>query len=361
MDRSFPLSPRALYKLFSSSEAELFRRFRGQLEQLKPLGLLLKGRHRHADIEKMFFAFEELPVFGKEYWFLYLVDPVSGRHVILMFGRGQGRINIAQSVLDSPTRLTPHAKLPLVGLYWSFDAGTKRYGKFKSSFQIERGKTNRIWDSHGRIELSGKFPHYSLKLREKGRTVLSLKLSKGRSGMPYELGHFSTGLFGFELVNLFLSADGKLNGKPFSGDAYVQKVVAVGPFIPWNWTRAYFPDGSNFDFFQLRFSPDRSFGSLSPSKAAFWDAKKKKFRYFDRLTLQREEDSKAWVLRDKNKRILLHFFPRAQHGFLFQSTGAFHYDQHLVDVVAADDGKALAGRRLEKGAGLVEDAYGFML
>jgi hypothetical protein len=355
------LSPSRLLRQFTDSEKRLLRQFSWPLEKIRPFSRLLAGRHRHAGVEKMFFSFEQLPAFGKEYWFIYFVDPASGRHLICMFGRGQGTVNIARSVLESPDELPPGAVLPLVGLYWSFSDGRKRFGKFKSAFRASYGAPNRLSDSHGHIELSGAYPRYSFVLREKGRVVCRLRLSRGRGGIPFELGHFDTGLFGFELVNLFLRASGRLNGRPFSGDAYVQKVVVVGPFVPWNWTRVYFPDGSNFDFFQLRFSPNRSWGSITPSQAAFWDARRRKFRHFRNLSIERERGSKAWVVRDGNQRVLLHLFPRAKHGFLFQSKGEFHYDQYLVDAVAEDDGMALAGRRLEKGAGLVEDAYGFML
>jgi len=309
----------------------------------------------------MFFQFEELPVFGKEYWFLYVSDAKTLNHLVVMFGRAQGTVNINRRRLKESHAASPKTEIPLVCEYWSYSGKKKRSKGFQSVFSVRNSPENALEDRSKRVSLTGKYPFYSFSIRENGQRIASISFSAPRSGKPYEIGHFSTSVFGFELVNVFPTFKGTLYGKPVSGHGYLQKVVAVGPFIPWNWARIHFPDGSILDVFSLRFVPSHSFGSISPSRSTFWDARTGRQRTLSGTSISRDADRSSWVIRDGKGRLLLHLYPKAKHRFLFKSTGEFLYDQYAVDAYPEEGGIALAGRTLKKGAGLLEDAYGFML
>ncbi|MFH1199778.1 MAG: hypothetical protein V1708_01800 [Candidatus Micrarchaeota archaeon] len=342
------------------SQLRLFHGFRWPLEQeLRPMSLLLGKKRRYSSPDRMFFGFQELPTFGKEYWFLYFCDPIRKRQFIATFGRGEGSVAINGNRLAAQ-----HGKPDLCDLacvYWSLGGGVKRSGGFSSAFAAGMHENGIISDGK-RVDFVGKYPSYQFLLHDKGRQVIDVELHARASGKPFELGHFSTSVFGFEMANLFLRFSGTLHGKPFSGECYAQKVVAVGPFVPWNWVRVYFADNSCLDYFSLRFSPSREWGSITPSNAVFFDAKRRSYRTFHGCKLERDNSRKSWVLLDKEDNLLLRLRTLRKHRFLFESTGEFRYDQHFVEAVDEEtDGARLAGRPLGDGIGLLEDASGFML
>ncbi|MFH1106916.1 MAG: hypothetical protein V1787_03395 [Candidatus Micrarchaeota archaeon] len=353
------ISLRRLLPKIPYSQARFFHDFRWPLEQLHRVSLLLGKKPVHTSPDRMFFGFEELPAFGKEYWFLYFVDVARGRQFIATFGRGEGSVRINRRLLR-PQHGKPEV-CDLACVYWSLDGGHKRSGEFSSPFAAGMHETGVLSDS-SRMYFFGRYPDYHVSLHDKGRQVLDLRLQARPAGKPFELGHYSTSVFGFELVNIFLRFSGTLYGRPFSGECYVQKVVAVGPFVPWNWVHVYFKDHSSLDYFSLRFAPSREWGSLTPSDAVFFDARKRRYRTFRGCSLEHVPRGNTWELLDGEKSLLLRLRPLARHKFLFQSTGEFSYDQHFVEATDEETGGArLAGRQLGDGLGLLEDARGFML
>lgn len=352
-----PIPLDSILSKISASQRRLFKEFQWPLDKLKPVSLLLAKKHRHLNPDKMFFSFEELPAFGKEYWFLYLADAHSGRQFIATFGRGQGAVKINRRLLKASAG-KPFCDLAAV--YWSLGNG-KRAGDFTSTFKASHRKTNRLEDA-SHLSFAGSYPNYFFSLKDKAGEVCSVRLSRRRAGRPHEFGHFSTSVFGFELINIFLRFNGRLYGKPFSGDAYVQKVVAAGPFVPWNWLRIYWPDHSYLDYFSLRFLPTTQWGTVRPANAEFFDARTKKNRIIKNASLSFEPQNKTWVLLDSEANLLLRLKPLAKHRFLFKSAGTFRYDQFFIEAYDEEtDGARLAGRPLGQGTGLLEDAHGFML
>ena len=296
-------------------------------ERLDSFAGLLKAR-RYGGLDEFFYSREDLPFSGKEYWFMDFASRRGRDQLIITFGRSERAATV------NGKRATGE-KVAAVG--WMHSAGsTKTF--LEDAVPLRQ--------SFGSLEtrafsFKGSYPSYELRAPN---THLILKPQ--RFGSKFEVRREFFGGLGLGYTNLFLDATGTLAGRPFSGSGYVQKVVAVVPFIPWNWVRVTYPDRSGFDYFAPRVG-------LYPATANWWGPNGRS-RAIRNASLERLGPDR-WLLEGGEFHALLRGY--ASKPFVLRGGGTFHYDEFLVECVDS----AFGGRERGKGIGIVEDAYGLML
>lgn len=287
-------------------------------------------------LDDFFFSRETLPPGGKEYWFIVLVSTTGDRaQFVLTFGRS-----------DSKTMVNDEAagggKVAAVG--WLYSAGRKRVFLEKSApLACRKG----LLKARG-FEFSGAYPDFKLSAGRGTR----VKLSKPKRGVSYEAQKGSVSNFGIGMLNMYLDAKGVVGGKPFHGVSYVQKVVVVAPFIPWNWVRLTFPDRSVIDFFEVRL--DRNVSGSRVFQSATYRPPSGIYCKLSNLKLSRLE-SDRWLLSGDG--IAVYMKTYAFKPFVLKGRGEFHYDEYMVECTDF----VFRGKTMSGGVGIIEDAYGFMV
>jgi hypothetical protein len=295
-------------------------------ELFKSLARLLKKR-RHGRVDEFFFSREKLPFAGKEYWFMHFASEENKSQLVLTFGRSDRKTEVNK-------RKASREKV--AAFSWAHTG--KKVKLFEGAFKLE--------NSEGRLKtrkfaFKGKHPQYELSIGKKTR----LKLKSTRKEVVSEF----AGPLGVGFINLFAEATGKLEGKKFEGRGYLQKVVAVTPFVPWKWVRVSFPKNKALDFFAPRI-PVAEYEFKST--AYYFDGKK-------RVNLGKASLKKLyggrWLLSGEKFNAYLRAY--AFKPFVLRGFGEFHYDEYFVACPDFNYGEKEAGR----GIGIVEDAYGLIL
>ncbi|MEK6843599.1 MAG: hypothetical protein AABY04_03860 [Candidatus Micrarchaeota archaeon] len=334
---------------------EINRRIRQLENRFSSLTKFFKFQ-KYSAADDFLFKYEKLPPFGKEYWFLYFVEPKTKHQLIVTFGRYSSHININKLELTGSSEETNISECAAVA--WMFDKKRKILLNSKQKVEVVYGEK----DSKKKIEFegkgnkfnfSGKYPNYNLSLNTKmGNTHLELYRSK--KGKPFEIQHLFAGNLGFGLVNLYFDFKGTLLGKKIEGKCYVQKVIVTSPFIPWNWGRFYFQDGSIFEFFTpyIPFLPTKvKFASL----VHYYDAKKNKTYKLKGLKIEKAAGLSRWHIFGDD--YSLYARPYSEFLFKFEGLGFFKYYEYFTEAVDF----YVMGKQLENGVGIIEDAYGFLV
>jgi len=330
LKRFFPREFRELEvraERLTSAEKRLFgarvRRIGGRFDSF---GRLLKARD-YGGLDAFLFSREELPFSGKEYWFMHFASRRGRDQLILTFGRSQGEAFVNGKRVSGDR---------VAAVCWQNASGKTR----TLLEDVVRLRQEPGLLKAEKFAFKGSFPDY-----EFAAPGCRLRLKPRKAGAPFEVTRDFLGGMGLGCTNLFVEANGMLAGKKFSGEGFIQKVVAVVPFVPWNWVRVTFPDRSGFDYF----APAAGFVN-----SAHWWNRDGRQRAVRGASLERLGGDR-WLLQGDNFHALLRSY--AAKPFVLRGRGEFHYDEFMVECVDASFGNRERGR----GAGIVEDAYGLML
>lgn len=312
------------------------------------------GYRNYRAADEFFFRFELLPAFGKEYWFLYFVDPKSKKQLVATFGRSVEKMDINNVNIKSGAG--GGSKADCAAVIWYFDGKKNVLLNEKASTQIlHDGKRNTLnfLRKGANFDFSGKYPKYSMEYFSTGKSLISLEITKSRRGKPFEIQNMLAGRNGFGLVNIYFDFKGKLMGETFSGKCYVQKVILTSPFIPWNWGRFYLDKGI-IDFFVV-YSPFIPAKIKLFTNVHYYDYKSGKMSYFKDITIEKSADSLHWHIFGKDYSLLAKAY--SSHPFTFKGIGKFTYLEYFSEALDL----TIKGKSQGKGKGIIEDAYGFVV
>ncbi len=287
-------------------------------------------------VDEFFYSQEDLPLTGKEYWFLDFVSTKGDKkQLILTFGRSEAETKVNGKRVR---------KGKYAAVAWAFTNKKRVLFDEVTGVEVKEGSIN-----SKRFRLSGAFPKYEVRVGKRTR----LRLTAPKQGRAKEkISFFIRGL-GLGLANLFLDCKGELEGAPFSGRCYVQKVVAVVPFMPWNWVRIAFKDNSTLDYFSPKLGLSKS-GYEFRRRGNYYHAPSGKSFALKDLRFRRLPGDR-WLLEGDEFSAL--FKSYAFEPFEFKGVGGFRYDEYFVECLDLHyKGKENAG-----GAGIIEDAYGLMI
>ena len=323
---------------------------------------LKKAKTLEEEIDPMFFCFENLPAYGKEYWFLKFVstDPKDNRQLLAMFGSGTNNLKINSKDIDFKT-----CKDGRKGFMtsWFFDSKKQLVFDEACKIAIADNTITASEKNNAHIRYFGTYPKYGFDIVKNKTKICSLKITcpKDKSN-PFEFSHFFKGLFGYALINLYFDFEGTLNNKNFKGKCYVQKVIVVGPFVPWYWGRIVFSNGSVFTYYVPHFNIYK-FDYRLKSNFEFYDNETKKTYAVDDIIVEKYGSKfPRWVITNNKRNIFVSMKSYSSHKFVFKRLGSFTYTEHIAQVTDVYiEGKKLDMKKLGSGMGLVEDAKGFVL
>ena len=362
---------------------------RQAISRIHAIGRLFKTKH-YADPDELFFTFEDLPVMGKEYWFLYFLAPGSKKQAVLTFGRAEEAVKVNRTDVSKAAEdenegrmnkegSAPQTSLPCAAVCWMHDTKKKVLIDSHAQVSLEREgkggregkgrKSNRLVASSGqkhRVEVEGKYPNYYVRLIDDGKTIFSARAHPPKKGRPYEIVDLLrtplVSRFGAVMVNYYFEFEGKMNNKPLAGRAYLQKVVAVMPLAPWNWVRLEFAGGATFDFFSAKpLGTGRK--EIHFASNDYLEIGGRKFKT-GKLTLSSwlNGDKRRWLLTGKDFYLSMESF--ALQPFVMKQKMTFRYDEYLVlvrDFVMKAEGKTYTLSDLGAASGIVEEASGYLI
>lgn len=358
-------------------------RARHVISRIRAIGRLFKTRH-YADPDKLFFTFEDLPMMGKEYWFLYFLVPGEKKQTVLTFGRAEDGVRVNQTSVDKAAESgeggwrageggSHMESLPCAAVCWMYDKKKRVLIDSHAQVRLERegkgSKVNRLIASSGpehQVIVEGKYPGYDIRLVDDGKTIFSAHAHPPKKGMPYEIVNLLrtplVSQFGAVMANYYFEFEGKMNGRALAGKAYLQKVVAVMPLAPWNWVRLEFAGGATFDFFAAKpLGSDRK--EIHFACNDFLEIRGRKLKT-GKLTLSSwlTGEKRRWLLTGKDFYLSMESF--AMQPFVMKQKMTFRYDEYLVvvrDFAMKADGKTYCLEKLGAGSGIVEEASGYLV
>lgn len=300
----------------------------------KSLAKMLKAQD-FGGLDDFFFAREELIPGGKEYWFIDVVSTQGDKaQLVLTFGCSDAKATVNSREAKAGT---------VAAVGWFYSDRKKVFLDRPVVLESSKGLL-----AAGAFTFSGKYPSYDLVVDKRTR----LHFTKQKKGVAYEAHPCTAQDLGVGLLNMYLDATGTIDGKPFKGVGYVQKVVVVAPFIPWNWLRVVFPDKSVLDVFVAKLGVQSvEYRVLSTSIYRLASGK----TYQLSGSRFRKLDGDRWLLEGDGFAAYLKTY--AFKPFMLRGRGEFHYDEYLVEC----DDFVFKGKTKRGGIGMIEDAYGFMI
>lgn len=343
-------------------------------ERMRSMKRLLEGKeYPHPD--SFFFAIEDLPYMGKEYWFLHFVVPGSDGQVIITAGRSQEPVKVNKtSVKDIAPKMAKDAGAKIVdcaAVCWMHS--DKKEVFIDSGGQVglvNDGFTRRIFfrKAGNEMSMSGSYPVFDIVLKKRGKEVFYAKAMPKRQGLPWEMPPRLISnpiLKGYDalLVNYYFDFTGRMKGKPVKGRAYLQKVVAAIPLAPWNWVRLEFAKGATLDYFAGKPLGEKVGPKVRFPCNDFVEIDGRRIKMSD-LALQSflEGETRRWVLSGKNLFVSMESY--SLQPFSMKQNTVFQYDEYLVrvkDFVLRDGKKTYTLKDLGPASGIIEDAYGYLL
>ncbi len=341
------------------------KHFKEKIKQInsryKSLIELKKTKNSTHEIDPMFFCFEDLPPTGKEYWFMKFVStkPKDERQLLAMFGDSSETIRINKKKVKCRKH---EGKRNGYMTAWSYDNKKDLMLNGESLISMNPDKVI-VSNKQGKINYKGKFPKYFLNISKNNKELVNLKLTKPKDKSDYfGFGNYFKSFVGYSLINLYFDFTGTLNKKKFSGKGYVQKVVVIGPFIPWNWGRIVFSNGSILSYFEIKIQISK-FNHKLQSTFEFYDSTKNKRYIFKDLTIKRfGKKNPRWIITANKGKIFISLKSYSSHKFTFKKVGFFTYSEYLsevVDIFMEDCDVDVS--KLGSGFGLIEDTSGYVL
>ncbi len=328
--------------------------------------LFIKKEKRKA-VDNLFFSFDELPIFGKEYWFMkFTSDTGSKTQLLFMFGRSAGDMEINGKYLENK-KLSPDKYHGYV-VSWAYDDKHNNIINDLSTIKISKNSID-VNNKSVSACFSGSFPKYNLNISKNDKSICSLKITEPKNqALNFEINENYKAFFGYELVNLYFDFEGTLFKKEFHGKCYVQKVVLVGPFLPWKWGRIVFKNGSiltgfipNLEILGLKYQINLN--------SYYYDSVSKKTCHYTNVKIYAfpsPDGCIRWIItgNNANKNNLYICMKSYSHEtFTFKKWSNFTYIEYLVDVIdfsLALDGKNISLKDVGGGIGMVEDTGGYV-
>jgi len=324
--------------------------------------------------DDFFFSFEDLSLIGKEYWFLYFNVPGTRQQAVMTFGRSEEEVGVNRArvprTVDHP-HPRPGNAIKCAAVCWLY--GGKKQVVIDSQADVSlqaSGKRNLLCAKNGRgdsASIEGKYPDFRISLLHNGKSVFSARASPQKEGLPYEIIQTPRApiakALGAVIVNYYFDFAGVLDGKKVHGKAYLQKVVATIPFVPWNWVRVQFSHGATFDFFAAKLH-DNAPAELQFASNNSLDVGGRRIRAAGRLKIESwfKGEQRKWLLSGKDFYLAMETYS-AQPFIMTQKT-VFRYDEYLVrvtDFAMKSGGRIYSLSDLGEGSGIVEDANGYLI
>ncbi len=350
-------------RLPESERKKVTRRINNIKDRYNTIKRLFLKKEKTKIVDSLFFSFDELPVFGKEYWFMkFTSDTGSKTQLLFMFGRSAGDIIINGKYLENK-KLSPDKYHGYV-VSWAYDDKQNSIINDSSIIEISPNSID-VKNKSLSANFSGTFPKYNLNISKNNENICSLEITEPQSQtLKFEISENYKAFFGYDLVNLYFDFKGKLLEKDFSGKCYVQKVVAVGPFIPWRWGRIVFKDSSiltyfipNLEVLGLEYRIDSSFN--------YYDsAAKKNYHYtdVDVYAFPCQDDQTRWIVTGNKNSLFICMKSYSRESFTFKKWSHFTYAEYLVEVIDFSitlDNKTITLKDTKSGIGMVEDTRGY--
>ncbi|MDW7731550.1 MAG: hypothetical protein SCH66_03855 [Methanolobus sp.] len=350
--------PETEKKAFISS-IERIKESKGKVERL-----LLK-KETNKGIDDLLFSFENLPLFGKEYWFMKFTSNDGSRcQFFIMFGRSTGDIAVNGRYVENSRIVDGRTEGYCV--CWAYDEVPRKITEDLCTIEVKAGKVT-CSTKEIQVNFHGCFPEYTLEISGDGKNVCTLDIEEPADDkFNTELTENFKGLFGYRVANLYFDFKGMLFDNDFSGKCYVQKVIVVGPLLPWKWSRIVFRNGSiltyyipNIEIVGLEYEI-RNFMS-------FYDAETKEMYYFKKAKVHEYPSGKGdkrWLITAEDDRVFVVMKSYYKESFKFSNSFNFRYIENLVDVMdlkIETDDKVITLEETGSGLGMVEDTSGFVI
>ncbi|AKB74507.1 hypothetical protein MSLAZ_1246 [Methanosarcina lacustris Z-7289] len=330
---------------------------KGKIERLLVKKELKRG------IDDLIFSFEDLPLFGKEYWFMkFTTDDGSRRQFFLTFGRSAGDTEVNGRYVEN-SKIT-NDKTDGYFVSWAYD---EMKIKLTDDLGVIEVKDDRVTCSNKdlKADFYGSFPKYVLDISSNGKKVCCVDIREPEdNNYNSEVAENFRGLFGYRLASLYFDFEGLLFDKNFSGKCYAQKVIVIGPFIPWKWSRIIFMNGSILTYY----IPNIEIGGLEyeiRNFMEFYDAETRKLHRFKKAKVHEYplgKGDKRWVITAEEGKVFMVMKSYCKESFSFMNNFNFSYIENLVDVVDFQieiEGKFITLKETGSGLGMVEDTSGF--
>jgi hypothetical protein len=345
----------------SSDEKSRIRRGVANLRKKfkKTKALFLRGK-RKKDIDAWIFNPVDLPKFGKEFWFMQFVstDKNANEQIFLTFGHSEGKVKVNSMTLDSdkPDQL-------FASVCWAYQ--DKKISILNKASQFSSDNNHlRLKTADTDISFKGSYPKYSITIKKKGKIISRLNISELKTKQDkYEFYEYFKGIFGSEIINLYMNFEGTLNRKKIKGRALVQKVIYTGPFIPWKWGRLTFNNGSTMEFFNVRLGGRRLNYKIN-SDLTFSDRKTGKKIHLEGVMVEEIKGTPFWIVQNADKTLKMVLESYSEEDFTFKGLGNFWYREHLVRIIYFNfeiNGRVIGLSELGGGIGMLENTSGHMI
>lgn len=345
------------------------RAFISSIEKIKDrkdkIERLLLKKDTNKGIDDLLFSFEDLPLFGKEYWFMKFTSNDGSRsQFFLMFGRSAGDIEVNGKYVENSRIIDNRTEGYCIS--WVYDEMQRKITDHLGTIEVNDSKVTCCTEDI-QANFYGSFPKYTLEIANGEKKICYLDIKEPvDNNYSSELSENFKGLFGYRLANLYFDFKGKLFEKDFCGKCYVQKVIVIGPFIPWKWSRIVFRNGSILTYY----IPNIELVGLEYNiynSMEFYDADKKILHRFKRSKVQEypsEKSDKRWVITAEDDRVFVVTKSYCKEEFDFTHNFNFRYIENLVEVVdlkIETDDKTITLQETGSGLGMVEDTSGFVI
>ena len=335
------------------------------IENKNKIERLLVKNEANKCIDDLLFSFEELPLFGKEYWFMkFTANDESRRQFFLMFGRSAGYIAINCRYVENNKII--NGKTDGYCVSWAYDDVQKTITDDLGIIEVKDEKVT-CSNKDIQVDFYGLFPKYMLGITTNEKKIGSLDIKKpADNNYNSELAEDFRGLFGYRLANLYFDFKGVLFDKNFSGKCYVQKVIVVGPFVPWKWSRIIFRNGSILTYY----IPSIEIGGVGyniHNSMDFYDADTKKMHSFKKAKVcefPSEKGDKRWIITAEKGKVFMVMKSYCKESFSFRNNFNFSYVENLVDIVdfqIETESGIITLKETGSGLGMVEVTSGFFI
>ncbi len=323
---------------------------------------LKKTKKSAQEIDRMFFCFENLPPTGKEYWFMTYgaTKPEDKRQLLIMFGHTSESIKINHKEIINRKCEGRNGYITV----WGYTDRKNLILEDECSISINSdGLMVSARQNKVNVRYNGKFPDYSFILSKRNKEIANFKITRAEdNSKSFEFNNYFKLFAGFALINLYFDFTGTLNGENFTGKCYVQKVVVIGPFVPWYWGRIVFSNGSVLTYFEPRIEI-LIFEHKIRSILEFYDKTKDKKYIFKNLNIKKSgKKNREWLITANEGKVFISLKAYASHKFIFEKIGMFTYIEYLCEVTDISmEGLDIDTNNLGSGFGLIEDATGYIL
>ncbi len=354
-----------ILKLPETERKIITRHIEDTKDRYKTIERLVIRKEKRKAVDSLFFSFDELPLFGKEYWFMkFTSDTGSKTQLLFMFGRSAGDVEINGKYLENK-KLSQDKHQGYV-VSWAYDDEQKSIVDDQSTIKISKTSID-VKNKSIFASFSGCFPEYNLNISKNDKEICSLKITEPENEtLKFEICENYKAFFGYDLVNLYFDFKGKLFGKDFSGKCYVQKVVVVGPFIPWRWGRIVFKNNSILTYFIPNLEVLGLEYRIDPYFSYYDSVSKKSYKYtdVDVYAFPCAENHTRWIVTGNKNNLFIGMKSYSYETFRFKKWSNFTYVEYLVEVIDFSltfDGKSISLKDVGGGIGMVEDTGGYVL